>query len=294
MTQQGSTSSAPVQEQRQVQPEPQVQRDTQVPSNHASEFSTTAAPPLPTASGPHVPIPTRHGTLGYSRAGTARTSVDAPTNVSEVSSNRPALTLADLRPGDVLLKVGVQSGTQKVIKFGQSLQGMSGSQGTSETVHAAIYKGDGNLLEATGTGLSEAAVETGCTWHIYRFNNETVAKNAVHMAEHHTAMRQNGVVEGYGDYATAGAALSVLRGQGKSDTAKFWNGDQKSYSEQEKKDFFCSQFVIRSYGEAAKLEPEGQPVIPMDGHTHSSPRMLEHMLEKDSAQWRCVGSLRLD
>ncbi|MBJ6759145.1 hypothetical protein JGU66_00130 [Myxococcaceae bacterium JPH2] len=204
------------------------------------------------------------------------------------------MTLADLKPGDVLLKVGVQSSTHKVIKFGQSLQGTSGSKGNSETVHAAIYKGDGHLLEATGTGLSKAEVEKGCTWHVYRFNNETVAQNAVHMAEHHTAMRQNGIVEGYGDYATAGAALSVLKGQGKSDTDKFWNGDQKAYSEQDKKDFFCSQLVLRSYGEAAKLEGGGQPVIPMDGHTRSSPRMLEHMMESDAAQWKCVGSLRLE
>lgn len=287
---QGPASSTQAQGTTQVQATAQVQEVVSAAPNQTSAFSSTTPPSLQAATGPHVPISPRPGSSVYAQ----RSSVGAAANVSEVSASRPSLTLADLRPGDVLLKVGVQNSVQGVIKKGQSIQGLSASQGSSETVHAAIYQKEGHLLEATGMGLAKAPVETGCTYHIYRFNNATVAQNAANMAEHHTAMRTDGVVEGYGEYATAGAAFSVFNSKGKPNPDKYWSGDAKSYSEQDKKDFFCSQLVIRSYGEAGAMKVPGQdPIVPIAGRTHSSPRMLEHLLKSDPTQWTCVGSLSL-
>lgn len=214
------------------------------------------------------------------------------------------MRMNELKVGDILLKKYGGSVTHKLIVVGQALVSHNLSGGKATTVHAALYAGEGMLLESSGPGLQYEKVDPeNDRYEVYRLvdapHDTQIPEIAADIGYTYYIMQQNqrgieetaypGVdelPENFGNYSKKKAGGSLF---GSSDFGKkavqaaenLWEGDSEST-------FYCSNFVIRCY--AAAGATAGHPDIISADLRQTSPKELQARLNKDS-RWEKIGDL---
>ncbi len=214
------------------------------------------------------------------------------------------MRMDELQVGDILLKKCSGSVIHILTVSGQALFSHNLSGGKSTTIHAALYAGEGMLLESSGPGLQYANVDPqNDTYEVYRLVGAPpdtqlpeiaadIGYTYYMMQQHHRKQEKTaypGVDElpkTFGNYSRTKATGSLFGSSNFGNKAinaaeKLWEGDSEET-------FYCSNFVIRCYA-AAGVTAEHPDIIPADLR-QTSPKELQARLNKDD-HWKHMGRL---
>jgi len=153
------------------------------------------------------------------------------------------LRCADLRGGDILLKLNAGSLTNRIINTGQKLAGAS----NPDVVHAGILFDSTYIIESSGPGLiaSDLRVkDRPYAYYVFRCTNTNVAAGAATCAKMMFDIQGR---TGNLTYTAAGAAASAFGASGKPKTAGDMDALLDRILQGKSTPFFCSQFVVFVY-----------------------------------------------
>ena len=207
----------------------------------------------------------------------------------------PAVT--DLVIGDILLERSHGTFKHNMISFGQWLSSpFRTSAGKNRTIHAAIYVGDGNIVESTGDGVVRKKLgREGNHYKVYSLIEggeipQLAATGAIDFAQLFAFTKENASANRWGDYdlmkATkaafkrhrSAASLASAERRIKAYIDDAWSNDLNRREKARK--VFCSQLVVLVYKIAALMQSNNPHyVLPMD-HEKTTPADLARYFEE--------------
>ncbi|TVR53821.1 MAG: hypothetical protein EA425_03045 [Puniceicoccaceae bacterium] len=184
------------------------------------------------------------------------------------------LKCADLRPGDLLLKVTDSSWFNKVIQLGQTLA----RQRNTSITHAGILFDNTVVIEAQRVGLNanDLRVQTRhLGYYVFRPHNRPLADGAATCAKLFFDIhgRTNTM-----PYSKPGAAGSLIGGPGRPASRERMETVLDRILEGRNHPFFCSQFVVYVYQFAAEQAGLGAGSLFNLSDAKVSPSVLASLL----------------
>lgn len=150
------------------------------------------------------------------------------------------LKTADLRPGDVLLKLSDGSFLSRAIATGQAVRGQLNPQ----VVHAGVLFDKHYMIEAQSSGISANDLRVqnkGYAYLVYRSTRDSMARGAGTCAKLMFDIHQR---TGGLSYGLAGAVKSVFGGLGSASTPEQMEGLLDRILAGKGQPFFCSHLVV--------------------------------------------------
>jgi hypothetical protein len=205
--------------------------------------------------------------------------------------------IAELAVGDILLERSHGTFKHNMISLGQWFSSpFRTSAGKNKTIHAAIYVGDGDIVESTGEGvLRKKLGQERNNYKVYSLREggeipQLAATGAIDFAELFAFTKGNGSAHRWGDYdamkATKAAfkrhrsasSLASAERRIRSYIEDAWSNDRNRRERAQK--VFCSQLVVLVY-KIASLMQSNNPhyVLPMD-HEKTTPADLARYFEE--------------
>jgi len=182
-----------------------------------------------------------------------------------------------LHIGDVMIMKAKMKLSHFGIAFGQALFSHNHQNAGALSVHPAIYVGRGRVIEATSGGLRERQADG--RWNVFRYRERPVARRAMSMAisklNHRT--RDND----FGKYAHAKAVASLFHSSSLGNNSL----QRLTGPEAGSRKYFCSEFVIQCYFEAAG---GGVGNAPIRAGRVTSPKDMHARINRDT-RWTHVG-----
>jgi cell wall-associated NlpC family hydrolase len=171
-----------------------------------------------------------------------------PTNDSVIQRFPPILTgTASLLPGDIVFTYDPEFkfDTHQLIKIGQLLTG-KWSDKRWQYVHAAIYTGDEQVIEATGGKSMKVVEQEGIPAEYIAFRYQGDAAESVKSLAIAYARTKS---DQEAEYSILGALGSILKSshRGWASEAKELRGGEGTILT---KKFYCSNLVVRAYNQA--------------------------------------------
>ena len=198
-----------------------------------------------------------------------------------------SLTIRDLRRGDIMLKHGIYKSSHALIATGQALFSHNVQDAGALTVHAALFYGEGKVIESSTPGLGITVLEPKVKWDVYRYRDAEMAELATLVAENYLHLQQSG--KGYGDYSKGSALGSLFHSSSLGPRAK--EKASKLWEDGHTRTFFCSNFVIRCFLAAGQTY---SPVrYPIQADMDTTPKDLMARLNKDSSNWNHMKDFEL-
>ncbi|MFA8299960.1 MAG: hypothetical protein ACEPOV_07355 [Hyphomicrobiales bacterium] len=207
------------------------------------------------------------------------------------------IKLKDLKLGDIVFSSAKgDTLTHALISTGQSI--FDHSEGDSKSVHAAIYAGNGNVIESSGDGIGYSPLDSKHTYLAYRFKEDDadniLAETAADVA--YTYYEEYQKNKKAGSYSILDAILSLFKKKDKTIATK--DAEDKIWGNEDGtlKTTFCSSFVIRCY-EAASiaclsgLEDDSKFLTGIKADfKNTNPKTLQAKLRK-SDEWQYKGKI---
>lgn len=213
-------------------------------------------------------------------------------------------TVAELVVGDILLERTHGGFTHNMITLGQWFSSPFRTKaGKNKTIHAAIYVGDGYIVESTKEGVNKKKLgqETRNNYKVFSLREggeipQLAAAGAVDFAELHAFTKGNAADSKWGGYnvmrATKAAfkrhrSLDNLLGAEQRIRHYIDNAFSSDVNKRKKaQTVFCSQFVVLVYKIAALLQSKNPHyVLPMD-HERTTPADLARYFEEQHGRSR--------
>ncbi len=207
--------------------------------------------------------------------------------------NKGPIAMTSMKEGDVMMLDDTSEATHKFIATGQAL--FSFSSGKRSIIHAGLYNGRGNILEATGAhGLRSAKLvekSTGYKYQIWRYLNDTdkgktYANAATRRAREFIFLRNQGPTANPGpqNYPKASALRGLFgnstrdSGAIEAETALFDKPDSV-------REFYCSMFVVACYN----ISIQSTLPVPINRDFRYITTKELHAYFKTDSNWSQVG-----